>query len=485
MSSKSEEKNIWTAFLIGLAILTLLFLSIYLSRKLPPPLSQPPEKIVPVSPSTPVSPPSDSQRLVSIKNGSFYYKENRIKFKGVNLIVKAYPFIPNKNIMADTISALDKNPPRNTHNCIRFGTLLAGMVPTKPVSWPNNDQITFSQNWSELFNECMNDIQAYNKTTNNKVFILLDLHQDAITGLGCGEGWPDWFIELMSSANMIDYVYKNVIKKTNPEYASMNGLCFPFTSDCGGVNGRGVWGGNLLNSPLGKNNLLNGLLKNFYNKDNPFMLFYANVIKKLWEIAKQYDFVIGIDVFNEPLVPLSLFDKGKRLTDKDYWEGKDKIPNYRLTLIEALNDLYDIIINTVNTEGSDCIFGFSDAYGYPMGTLTFNKAIKKNSDKVANKWFYSVHFWQSEQQIKAEILILPALILLGGYKHAMPIFSTESSAPLDSIVLSGGSLTWSDGGYSSYSAYAYNQLNSYQGLTCKKDIETVMVNNQKGVIAIT
>ncbi|RYY86107.1 hypothetical protein EON63_06315 [archaeon] len=110
----------------------------------------------------------------------------QVLFHGVNAIVKGFPYVPATDNFNVDISLTTKDYEALQSmgmNVIRLGTMWKGAEPKQ-----------------SLYNETYFDqlrliTQAASKFD---IYTILDMHQDVISEVVCGEGVPDWMVDLSS-----------------------------------------------------------------------------------------------------------------------------------------------------------------------------------------------------------------------------------------------------------------------------------------------
>ena len=122
------------------------------------------------------------------------------QFHGVNIVVKGDPWIPYPFNLINQQNFEDLFESEQTRyslvkkdfellqqhgvNCIRLGVMMPGV-------YPDSGSSTVMPSINEDY---LNGIQKIiEKAGNYNIYVILDLHQDILSSIFCGEGLPIWF----------------------------------------------------------------------------------------------------------------------------------------------------------------------------------------------------------------------------------------------------------------------------------------------------
>lgn len=309
------------------------------------------------SPS-PSPPPRDNAlpRALTIQDGQFYTKPiagaatgTPVLLMGTNVVMKGHPWLPDSNgtsgcaepphcddmhgctITCTTFNAADgQNLKRQGYNFVRLGVIWAGAQPHGPHT-------ALDSGWVHRLHGILEVCAAA------KIYVILDLHQDALGTALCGEGVPMWLSQLATPdlvgqplqgvpSSELGTVYTpaflNVsgggVSPTDPTGSSgwptqRDGSCGPSIA----ATGENSWAEHAAQPDYNTQNpccrKLNGrstqadapqwadlLVTLNANRTMEYLLHgegqahYARFTGLLAKVVAQYPFAVGIELFNEP-----------------------------------------------------------------------------------------------------------------------------------------------------------------------------------------
>ncbi|CAD7924585.1 unnamed protein product [Amoebophrya sp. A120] len=279
--------------------------------------------------SAPPPPPNKNIRLKSFAglhphmhefmDFSDEYGRQRI-FRGTNLVIKGPPYLPYREGFDREVSLVKRDyelMKKSGLNLIRLGVMWVGAQPIDRSSW---NETYFSQT-AELIDEAKE----------HGIFVLADMHQDCYAEAFCGEGMPAWasktnHYELedtvaknRNSGNIIEKTLSSVENQVNkniftdyldkfprpvyPEFTEFqnftnpfyfNGV-IPYRKDCGALDNHL---GNVQASYAAE--ATGQAFQNLYQNGDGLTDAWAAFFKKVTEITKPRDNVLGLELLNEP-----------------------------------------------------------------------------------------------------------------------------------------------------------------------------------------
>ena len=212
---------------------------------------------------------------IYINGSSFYTKNgNKIGFlTGMNIMVKGPPWIPDSfsnkrcdNSFCRSFSQADIDHLKNSSypipfNAIRLSTIWAGAQPVHTITGLD---IEFKERLLNITKLCHK----------NDIYILLDIHQDALSSVYCGEGVPHWIFEKTVYFSEKPFECKEGLCSCNEsEWAEYQGLPdFNILNKCCvKANRDSIWSTNLIlpkllgGYGLVQDELYSKLIKTIYN----------------------------------------------------------------------------------------------------------------------------------------------------------------------------------------------------------------------------
>ena len=204
---------------------------------------------------------------VDTLTGTFRDSYNRTRiFHGTNFVQKSppyYPVITQREI--DDLVGMGVN-------VVRLGCMMSGLFPSN--STPSMEYLRQIKNISETL------------WRNNNIYTIIDLHQDVLAPKLCGEGTPDWMLNV-SSLNALplpeplSWNYKNFSQKN----------CHPV----GWLSFLG-WSEWYMTDAVGK------AFENLYHGQN----IMSQMFDKYWHVVSSYfnavDGILAYELLNEPWI---------------------------------------------------------------------------------------------------------------------------------------------------------------------------------------
>ena len=133
-----------------------------------------------------------SRRLdpIVVRNGSFFdTKGRRVLFRGVNVVYKDAPWFPATDNFHSNLSFVEDDAKILSSlgiNLIRLGTMWPGVLPQAPGPA------------SKFYLEKIRGI--IRMAAQHGIYSILDPHQDEFSPRFCGEGVPDWWVQLHNAS---------------------------------------------------------------------------------------------------------------------------------------------------------------------------------------------------------------------------------------------------------------------------------------------
>ena len=128
---------------------------------------------------------------IHVRNGKFLDSAGReVFFRGVNVVFKDPPFLPNELHFHSNLSFVDADVDFLVSmgvNLIRLGVMWPGVFPEAR----GKVNLTYLEQVRDIVRMC----------ARKGVYTLLDLHQDELHPIFCGEGAPDWWVAQFASSS--------------------------------------------------------------------------------------------------------------------------------------------------------------------------------------------------------------------------------------------------------------------------------------------
>mmetsp|Transcript_32558 Transcript_32558/g.54897 ORF Transcript_32558/g.54897 Transcript_32558/m.54897 type:complete len:600 (+) Transcript_32558:3-1802(+) len=144
-----------------------------------------------------------------------------LMFHGVNAIVKGPPWVPETNYWDGDISLGEKDMADLESlglNVIRLGSMWPGLEPEQGK-------------FSEAYLNKLKEITA--NAADHGIYTILDMHQDVLSENFCGEGAPNWVVQLADLPDGATFPApknENTSYTEDPDNVAADG--FPLRSDC-------------------------------------------------------------------------------------------------------------------------------------------------------------------------------------------------------------------------------------------------------------
>lgn len=260
---------------------------------------------------------------IRIVNGSFYRPRfGKVPFLiGVNIVVKGPPWFPSTSAAkkcenlepCTTFSAHDIEHMRQINpefNAIRLSVAWAGAQPNSSYAEYGIDR-DFARRLRDVLRLC----------EEHDVYVVLDVHQDALASRFCGEGVPDWIFGNWWPSWTSTIQQKSLdpsqpgqstvgcseqqwqLYKGDVDYNVRNPCCVAANDD-------NVWSDNLLRpwtSAMSTSTKLQWML----TLSMPMATFrraYIRYMRELAKLAEGFSTVVGIEMFNEPELALGWWE---------------------------------------------------------------------------------------------------------------------------------------------------------------------------------
>ena len=230
-------------------------------------------------------------------------KNNHVFFKGVNAVVKGYPYHPKITEFDYELSLVDKDYQILQNmgiNLIRLGTMWGGLEPENGI---------FNETYINNLKTIIRTGKKYN------IFFLLDMHQDVLSEAFCGEGLPLWIINTTTSL-------KFPMPLSKP-YNTINKI--PKKSDCNKKN----WPSYYISKAVSK------LSQELY--DGKLLPYIQRFWSKVALEFRNETNIIGYELINEPW-PGDIYNNPLRLYPQ--YANRYNLQNFYQKLAQSIR-IYD------------------------------------------------------------------------------------------------------------------------------------------------
>ena len=394
-------------------------------------------------------------RDVRVIAGQFVNHSGEVEqLRGSNVVVKGPPWLPSihgtsrcgempTGHVCETFNQQDIDYLKmKGYNLIRLGVVWAGGQPSSAEQLDDD----FKDRLQKILDLCHK----------NQVRVILDIHQDAMSSVHCGEGVPLWYIqdddELRWLVGKPLVGYKNIFHQNpfgkcgifdisswrehsdSPRYNVLNECCRRFNSPSNG------WGA-YLDPGLNVQYTIRHLVKSEKGRKA-----YATYARLLAEAVAEYPAAIGIELMNEP--PFRAFEA---------WDE------------DSLFDLYEECYRQIREVSADLAVGLSEA-----GQVS-SFANDKHLPRRAREWLrhatnlmYTFHWYggfpvtlkesiRNAKELSALWRAVPVLTEFSNYKDETTLTALRDAA-----------VSWTYYEYNSYCNVPPSAANS----TCMPENET-------------
>jgi endoglycosylceramidase len=242
----------------------------------------------------------------------------QIIFHGVNAIVKGFPYIPSTNEFDINISLTEKDHETLASlgvNVYRLGTMWKGVEPIRG---------NYNQTYLNELHKIINSASQYG------IYSLLDMHQDVISEYVCGEGIPDWAIDLSSLKDNEKFP-----APLSEPYINIANDGYPTRQDCN-LNGWPSYYQTYAN---------NHIFEELYNINGTILSSWGKFWGKIANEFQNDPSILGYELINEP------------------WAG-DVYKNPKLLLPgiadkERLQPAYDVLAENIRQYDNNTLIFFA------------------------------------------------------------------------------------------------------------------------------
>ncbi|KYQ99939.1 hypothetical protein DLAC_03906 [Tieghemostelium lacteum] len=236
-------------------------------------------------------------------------------FHGVNVVYKIPPYHPQTD-QFDPVTSLTNEDIQNLKNwgfnLVRLGVMWPGVEPVK-----NEYNQTYLETMATI-------VEALG---NASIYTIIDFHQDLISRRFCGEGIPDWAVELASSQSFPEptQLKPYPVNSTDqypslPQCLSKEFAQYYFSKDVGEV------------------------FQNLYSNVNGLQDRFIAYWQVLVQTFRQYDTVLGYEIINEPWGG-DIYADPRYLLDLGFADRENLIPLYKAvnSAIRELDDQHAVL----------------------------------------------------------------------------------------------------------------------------------------------
>ena len=295
-------------------------------------------------------------------------------FHGLNAVYKTPPYHPITSEF-DPLYSLSDQDVKNFvdwgFNIIRLGVLWAGVE-------PNHNQVNLT--YIDVTKSIVD------KLGRNNIYTMIDAHQDVWSRSLCGEGAPDWTVQL--PANIKPFPFP-----VSQPYETENGI--PKISDC---ISSPFW-------PYYYSSSVSYVFQSLYDNENNLQTEMIEFWSLLATHFKDFDSVLGYDLINEPW-PGDIYSNPKLLQNRPHADKINLLPLY-VNLTNAIRQVDKDTIILYEPMGTD--------YATPVGfdQLPDNSSALNyhvycglvNVTGVASNFSACIESWNNEMQIRMNDVI--------------------------------------------------------------------------------
>ena len=249
-------------------------------------------------------------------------------FHGMNVVYKTEPYHPSTDSF-DPLHSLCEEDIENLYkwgfNIVRLGVLWQGVEPQK-------NQI--NQTYLDTMGSIVENLGKWD------IYSLIDAHQDVWNRQVCGEGFPDWTV------NIPDTIKPFPVPVAEP-FNNKNGTLEPLLSECLSIP---FWSYNY-------SEVISYLFQALYDNTGGLQDSMISFWGTMASYFKRYNSVIGYDLINEPW-PGNIYEDPSLLTNPEKADMINLYPLYQ-NITNAIRNVDDVTIITYEPMGTD--------YASPVG----------------------------------------------------------------------------------------------------------------------
>ncbi|KAG2377959.1 hypothetical protein C9374_008581 [Naegleria lovaniensis] len=280
---------------------------------------------------------------VNTPTQQFMDETNRTRiFHGVNVVYKIAPFHPDRFNFNTNTSLTDKD----LQNLRNWGFNVIRLYLSWEGTEPRRGQ--YNTNYLATLRDIVRQCEKYG------IMVILDVHQDVMSDLFCGEGFPRWAVQY--STPDFPYPFNNIHLRINQTTHA------PVVSDC-------------LQHAFFQYYLTtaaSNAFQNFYDNMNGVRDAFADFWKYSANYFKDEPNVLGLEIINEPFAGDIYADLGLLLDQTGKADRKNLLPLYKQVYqsIRSVNNNHLVFFEQAVTDLLSS--GFDES---PLGTQDLDKQV--------------------------------------------------------------------------------------------------------------